>query len=120
MSGNKSSPAQAELPAPRAATARPHDPAGHRAISHRPADLPRAAVRKKTAQYAPLLLLGTAMAAVLAMAAPAMASPVTDHAATSTGSISAILKHGDIVTGVRGRTRRCRPDHVMTTPTDCP
>ena len=104
MSGNKSSPAQAELPAPRAATARPHDPAGHRAISHRPADLPRAAVRKKTAQYAPLLLLGTAMAAVLAMAAPAMASPVTDHAATSTGSISAILKHGDIVTGVRGTT----------------
>jgi hypothetical protein len=33
-----------------------------------------------------------------------MASPVTGHDATSTGSISAILKHGDIVTGVRGTT----------------
>jgi hypothetical protein len=104
MSGNKSSPAQAEVAALPAATTQPHDPAGHRAISRRPADLPRATVRKKTARYASPLLLGAAMAAALGMAAPAMASPVTGHDATSTGSISPILKHEDIVTGVRGTT----------------
>jgi hypothetical protein len=60
-------------------------------------------VRKKTALYAPLLL-GGAMAAVLAIALPATASPVTGHGAISAGPISAILKHGDIVTGVRGTT----------------
>ena len=102
MTGNKTSPAQAGLPAPPAATAHPQDPAGHHA-SRRAADLPRAAVRKKTALYAPLLL-GGAMAAVLAIALPATASPVTGHSAASAGPISAILKHGDIVTGVRGTT----------------
>src|SRR5262252_933867 len=102
MTGNKTSPAQAGLPAPPAATAHPQDPAGHHA-SRRAADLPRAAVRKKTALYAPLLL-GGAMAAVLAIAVPATASPVTGHGAASVGPISAILKHGDIVTGVRGTT----------------
>ena len=103
MTGNQASPAQAALPASQAATARPHDPAGHHAIGRRPADLPLAAVRKKTARYAPLLL-GAAAAAVLALAVPAMASPITGHDATSTGSISEILSAGDIVTGVRGTT----------------
>ena len=102
MTGNQASPAQAGLPAPPAATAHPHDPAGHHTI-RRAADLPRAAVRKKTALYAPLLL-GGAVTAVLAMALPATASPITGRDAASTGSISAILKHGDIVTGVRGTT----------------
>jgi len=50
------------------------------------------------------LLLGTAAAAVLALALPAMASPVTGQDATSTISISPILGNGDIVTGVRGTT----------------
>jgi hypothetical protein len=85
MTGNQASPAQAALPAPEAAAARWHQ------------------MRNETAGYA-LLLLGGAAAAVAAMAMPAMASPVTGHAATSTGSISAILKAGDIVTGVRGTT----------------
>src|SRR5215472_4283199 len=102
MTGNKTSLAQAGLPAPPAAMAHPQDPGGHHA-SRRAADLPRAAVRKKTALYAPLLL-GGAMAAVLAIALPATASPVTGHGAASAGPISAILKHGDIVTGVRGTT----------------
>jgi len=102
MTGNQASPAQAGLPAPPAATAHPHDPVGHHAI-RRAADLPRAAVRKKTALCAPLLL-GGAVTAVLAMALPATASPITGRDAASTGSISAILKHGDIVTGVRGTT----------------
>ena len=85
MTGDQASPAQATLPAPGAAAARWHQ------------------VRKETAGYA-LLLLGGAAAAVLARALPAMASPVTGQAATSTGSISAILSAGDIVTGVRGTT----------------
>jgi hypothetical protein len=50
------------------------------------------------------LLLGASAAAVLALALPAMASPVRSPAATSTGSISKILSAGDIVTGVRGTT----------------
>ena len=103
MTANQASPAQAGLPAAQAATARPHDSAGHPAIGRRPAALPLAAARKKTALYA-RLLLGAAAAAVLALALPAMASPVTSHDATSTGSISAILSAGDIVTGVRGTT----------------
>ena len=37
-------------------------------------------------------------------AAPAMAGPITGHDATSTGSISKILRAGDIVTGVGRRT----------------
>lgn len=99
----QASPAQAGPPAPRAATAYPHDPAGHHATGRRPADRPRAAAQKKAALYAPLLL-GAAAAAVPALALPAMASPVRSHAATSTGSISEILRAGDIVTGVRGTT----------------
>jgi len=104
MSGNASSPAQAGLPAPTTATAHPHDPVGHRAIGRQPADLSQASARKKTARYAPPLLLGTAVAAVLATAVPATASPAAGQDATSTASISAILKAGDIVTGVRGTT----------------
>ena len=85
MTANQASPAQAALPGPEAAAARWHR------------------MRTETAGYA-LLLLGGAAAAVLAMALPAMASPVTGHAAAGTRSISAILKAGDIVTGVRGTT----------------
>ena len=103
MTANQASPARAGLPAAQAATGRPHDPADHPAICCRPTDLPLVAVRKKTALYAPLLL-GAAVAAVLALAGSAMASPITGHDATSTGSISKILSAGDIVTGVRGTT----------------
>jgi len=103
MTANQASPARAGLPAAQAATARPHDPADHPAICCQPTDLPLVAARKKTALYAPLLL-GAAAAAVLALAGPAMASPITGHDATSTGSISKILSAGDIVTGVRGTT----------------
>ena len=103
MTGHQASPAHAGLPAPPAATARPHDPAGHPATARRPADLPLPAARKKTTLYVPLLL-GTAAAAVLALALPAMASPVTGQDATSTMSISPILGNGNIVTGVRGTT----------------
>ena len=103
MTANQASPDRAGLPAPRAATARPHDPAGHPGIGRRPADLPLAAARKKTALYAPVLL-GGAAAAVLALALPAMASPVTGQAAAGTMSISPIFGNGDIVTGVRGTT----------------
>ena len=60
-------------------------------------------MRNETARYA-LLLLGGAAAAVLAMAMPAMASPISVHDATGAGSISPILGDGDIVTGVRGTT----------------
>ena len=88
---------------PPAAKARPHDPAGHPPTGRRPADLPLAAARKKTALHVPLLL-GAAAAAVQALALPAMASPVTGQDATSTMSISPILGNGDIVTGVRGTT----------------
>jgi hypothetical protein len=102
MSDNKAPPAQPGLPAALVATAHPHDPAGHLAAGRRITGLPLAAATK-TARYAPLLA-GGAAAAVLAMALPAAASPITGRDATSTGSISAILKHGDIVTGVRGTT----------------
>ena len=85
MTGNQASPAQAALPAPEAAATHWHR------------------VRTETAQYA-LLLLGGATAAVLAMAMPAMASPISVRDATGTGSISPILGDGDIVTGVRGTT----------------
>jgi hypothetical protein len=103
MAGNQASPAKAVLPAPPAATAHPHHPADDHVISRQPADVPLAAAQKKIALYAPLLL-GGAAAAVLAMALPAMASPITGHDATSTASISTILSPGDIVTGVRGTT----------------
>ena len=56
MTGHQASPAHAELPAPAAATARPHDPAGHHAIGRRRAALLLAAAQKKTALYAPVLL----------------------------------------------------------------
>ena len=85
MTGNQASLAQAALPAPEAAAAH-WDRCGRR-----PHDMP-------------VLLLGGAAAAVLAMAMPAMASPISVHDATSTGSISPILEDGDIVTGVRGTT----------------
>ena len=105
MTDNQESPAQRGLPAPTAAAAHSHDPAGQHAIGRRPTDLPRADVRKKTALYAAPLLLGGATAAVLAIAAaPAMASTTGGQDTTSARSISAILKHGDIVTGVRGTT----------------
>ena len=103
MTDHQASPAHAGLPAPPAAAARPHDPAGHHATGRRPADLPLAAARKKTALYAPVLL-GAAAAAVLALAVPAMASPVRGQDATGTVSISSIFGNGDIVTGVRGTT----------------
>jgi hypothetical protein len=102
MTGNQASPAHAGLPAPPPGTARPHDPAGHPATRRRPADR-LLAVQKTTALYAPLLL-GGAAAAVLALALPAMASPVTSQDATGTVSFSSILSAGDIVTGVRGTT----------------
>src|SRR6185436_2994979 len=103
MTDHQASPAHAGLPAPPAAAARPHDPAGHPATGRRPADLPLAAARKKTALYAPVLL-GAAAAGVLALGVPAMASPVTGQDATGTVSISSIFGNGDIVTGVRGTT----------------
>jgi len=112
MTGNQASPAQAGLPAPQTATAHPHDAAGHHAIGRRPADLPLAAVQKKTARYAPLLL-GGAAAAVLAVATQAMASTTGGRDTASAVSISAILGRGDVVTGVRGTTDgnvRHRPD----------
>jgi len=49
MTGHQASPAHAGLPAPAAASARPHDPAGDHATGRRPADLPPAAARKNTA-----------------------------------------------------------------------
>ena len=103
MTDHQASPAHAGLPAPPAAAARPHEAAGHPVTGRRPADLPLAAARKKTALYAPVLL-GAAAAAVLALAGPAMASPVTGQAATGTVSIASIFGNGDIVTGVRGTT----------------
>jgi hypothetical protein len=103
MTDHQASPAHAGLPASPAAAARPHDPAGHPATGRRPADLPLAAARKKTALYAPVLL-GAAAAAVLALAVPAMASPVRSQDSTGTVSISSIFGNGDIVTGVRGTT----------------
>ena len=102
MTGHQASPARAGLPAPRAATARPHNQAGQHAAGCRPADL-RLAAWKKTALYAPVLV-GAAAAAVLALGVPAMASPVTGQDATGTVSISSIFGNGDIVTGVRGTT----------------
>jgi hypothetical protein len=103
MTGHQASPAHAGLPAAPAATASPHHPAGDHATGRRPADLRPAAARKNTTLYAPVLL-GAAAAAVLALAVPAMASPVRSHDATGTVSISAIFGNGDIVTGVRGTT----------------
>jgi hypothetical protein len=106
MTANQASPARPGLPGPQTVAGRPHDPAGHHATGRRPAGLPLAAVQKKTARYAPLLLCGAA-AAVLAMAStPAMASTTGGRDTASAVSISAILKHGDIVTGVRGTTNK--------------
>ena len=85
MTGNQASLARAALPAPKAAAAHWDR------------------VRKEAARYA-VLLLGGAAAAVLAMAMPAMASPISVHDAAGTASISPILGDNDIVTGVRGTT----------------
>ena len=104
MSGNQASPAQAGLPAPQAATAHPHDAAGHHAIGRRPADLPLAAVQKKTARYAPLLLAGAAAAVRPWAAPPARATTTGGRDTASAVSISKILGPGDVVTGVRGTT----------------
>ena len=57
----------------------------------------------KTARCA-LVLLGGAAAALLATATPAMASPISGHHATSTGSISTMLNPDHAVTGARGTT----------------
>src|SRR5438067_340697 len=57
----------------------------------------------RTARCVPVLLGGAA--AVLAMAAGAAgATPAGRHNGNSTGPVSAILRPGDIVTGVRGTT----------------
>ena len=56
----------------------------------------------KTAQGVLMLSSGVAVALMLAAAMPAAASPAGRHNANSTGSITSILKTGDIVTGVRG------------------
>jgi hypothetical protein len=82
MTANQASPDRAGLPGPRAATGRPHDPAGHPGIGRRPADLPPAA-RTKTALYAPVLLGASVV---------------------GTMSVSPIFGNGDIVTGMRGTT----------------
>ena len=104
MTVNQASPARPGLPAAQAATARPHDPAGHHAAGRRPADPPLAAAAKRTARYAPLLA-GGAAAVVLAMAAaPAMASTTGGQDTPSDVTFAKILGPGDIVTGVRGTT----------------
>src|SRR5260370_33455115 len=56
----------------------------------------------KTAQGALMLSSGASVALLLAAAMPAVASPAGRHTATSPGSITSILKTGDIVTGVGG------------------
>jgi len=106
MISNQASPAQPRLPAAPAATARPHHPASHHAAGRGTARLPLAAVPKKTARYAPVLAGGAAAALLAMAAAPAMASTTGGRDTASAGSISAILKHGDIVTGVRGTTNK--------------
>ena len=56
----------------------------------------------RTARYIPTLL-GVPIAALLAMAAaPAIASQVSSHSTDHAGSISSILRTGNVVTGVRG------------------
>jgi len=58
----------------------------------------------KTAGRAPILLGGAAAALLMIAAAPALASPVGQNNTNSNGTISSILKTGDIVTGVRRGT----------------
>ena len=102
MPGTQAPPHRPGRPAAPAATARPHRPAGHHPAGHRPTGPSLTAAVKKTARYAPQLA-GGAAAAVLAMAAaPAMASTTGTQETAPAVSISAILKPGDIVTGVRG------------------
>jgi hypothetical protein len=55
----------------------------------------------KTARRIPVLLSGAAAAILIMADVPAMASPAGRH---NTGSISSILRTGDVVTGVRGTT----------------
>jgi parallel beta-helix repeat protein len=57
----------------------------------------------KTARCIPMLL-GGAAALLIMPAAPAIASQASRNNTSSAGSISSILKTGDIVTGVRGTT----------------
>jgi len=52
--------------------------------------------------HIPMLLSGAATAALLIAAAPAIASSASQQHANTTGSVSSILRAGDIVTGVRG------------------
>jgi parallel beta-helix repeat protein len=59
----------------------------------------------KIAKCIPLPLGGAAVALALLATVPAMASPVSYPSTQRTGSISSILKNGDIVTGVRGTSR---------------
>jgi len=58
----------------------------------------------KTARSIPLLLSGATTALSIIAAVPAMAGPADRHNTNSAGSISSILRTGDIVTGVRGTT----------------
>ena len=95
MTDHQASPAHAGLPAPPAAAARPHDPAGHPATGRRPADLSLTVARKKTALYAPVLV-GAAAAAMLALGVPAMASPVTGQDATGTVSVTYDLERSPV------------------------
>ena len=55
----------------------------------------------KTARRIPMLLSGAAAAILIMAGVPAMASPAGRH---NTGSISSILRTGDVVTGVRRTT----------------
>ncbi len=55
----------------------------------------------KTARFISMLSGGAAVALLLAAAMPAAASPADRHNVNSMGSITSILKTGDIVTGVR-------------------
>jgi parallel beta-helix repeat protein len=59
----------------------------------------------KAAKFIPLPLGGAAVALALLATGPAMASPSSHLNIRSTGSISSILRNGDIVTGVRGTAR---------------
>ena len=58
----------------------------------------------KITRIAPVLVGGVAAAVLATPAVPTMASPIGRHNTHSTVSISAILRAGDIVTGVRGTT----------------
>ena len=89
MTGNQAAPAQAGRLALQAATAHPHHPAGHHANGRRPADLPLAAVRKKTALYA---------------------APAYYQARPATGGLTTVRRQvGQLI---RALTRRARRLHL--------